>query len=91
MKNKKISYITTMGGLTISNKVLNKYFEYLKRFDDETKKKLIIKLSNSLGSKEKKVFNLKSIFGAWEDERSSKEIVSEIRKSRAEPRTIEKF
>ncbi len=91
MINKKISYITTMGGLTISNKVLNKYFEYLKRFDDETKKKLIIKLSNSIGLKEKKILNLKSIFGAWEDERSSTEIISEIRKSRVETRNIEKF
>ncbi len=91
MINKKISYITTVGGLTISNKVLNKYFEYLKRFDDETKKKLIIKLSNSIGLKEKKILNLKSIFGAWEDERSSTEIISEIRKSRVETRNIEKF
>ncbi len=80
-----------MGGLTISNKVLNKYFEYLKRFDDETKKKLILKLSNSIGLKEKKILNLKSIFGAWEDERSSTEIISEIRKSRVETRNIEKF
>ena len=53
-----------MGNLTITNKVLNRYFDYLIKFDNKTKKKLIIKLTKSLEIKEKKPFDLNSLFGA---------------------------
>ncbi len=77
-----------MENLTITNKVLDKYFEYLLRFDNSTKKKLIIKLTNSLDFKDEKVFDIKSLFGAWKDDKSTKEIIDEIRNSRVEPRDI---
>ncbi len=77
-----------MGNLTITNKVLDRYFDYLIKFDDKTKKKLIIKLTKSLEIKEKKPFDLKSLFGAWKDERSTKSIIEDIKNSRIEPRDI---
>lgn len=80
-----------MGNLTITNKVLERYFEFLGKFDNETKKKLIIKLTNSLELKKAKSFDLKALFGAWKDERSTKEIIYEIRNSRVEPKSLKEF
>ena len=73
-----------MGSLTISNKILDKYFGYLKNLDNNTKKNLIIKLTKSIETKSNKAFDIKSIFGAWEDDRTSDEIISEIKSSRVE-------
>lgn len=73
-----------MGGLTISNKILDKYFGYLKNLDNNAKKNLIIKLTESIETKSKKAFDISSIFGAWEDNRTSDEIISEIKSSRVE-------
>ena len=75
-----------MGSLTISNKIFDKYFGYLKNLDINTKKSLIIKLTKSIETKSKKAFDIESIFGAWEDERTSDEIISEIKSSRVEKR-----
>ena len=84
----KYLYICIMGNLTITNKVLDRYFDYLIRFDNKTKKKLIIKLTKSLEIKEKKSFDLKSLFGAWKDDRSTDLIIDEIKNSRVEPKDI---
>ena len=73
-----------MGGLTISNKILDKYFGYLKNLDNNTKKNLITKLNESIETNSKKEFDINSLFGAWEDERTSDEIISEIKSSRVE-------
>lgn len=75
-----------MGSLTISNKMLEKYFGYLKYLDNNAKKSLIIKLTKSLETKSKKAFDIKSVFGAWEDDRTSDEIINEIKSSRVEKR-----
>ncbi|WP_113923564.1 hypothetical protein [Cognataquiflexum aquatile] len=48
-----------------------------------SKKKLIIKLTESLEAKEEKV-DLFTLFGAWEDNKDSDEIIKEIRESRIE-------
>ncbi len=71
-----------MGSLTVSNKILNKYFSYLKHLDNNAKKLLITKLTNSLKKKPDVVLNSKDMFGAWEDDRSSDEIISEIKAAR---------
>ena len=78
-----------MGSLAVSNKILDKYFGYLKYLDNEAKKNLIIKLTNSIQIEPKKSFDIKSIFGVWEDDRTSDEIISEIKSSRMEKRSIE--
>jgi len=72
-----------MANLTLNNKTLEKYFDLLKGLDNLSKKKLIIKLTESLEIKEEKV-DLRSLFGAWEDDKDSDEIIKEIRESRVE-------
>jgi hypothetical protein len=73
-----------MGSLVISNKILDKYFGYLKNLDNNAKKSLIIKLTQSIETKSKKTFDINSIFGAWEDDRNSDEIINYIKSSRVE-------
>ncbi len=72
-----------MGSLTLNNKTLEKYFGLLKGLDNLSKKKLIIKLTESLETEEVKE-DLETIFGAWEDTKDSDEIIKEIRESRIE-------
>ena len=74
----------------ISNKTIDKYFSFLKKLDNSTKKKLIIKLAKSIEIEEDKSFDLKKLFGAWDDSRDSDAIIKEIRESRANSRNIEK-
>ncbi|MEO5787946.1 MAG: hypothetical protein ACOH2D_01465 [Gelidibacter sp.] len=73
-----------MGGLTISSKILDKYFGYLKNLDVRTKKNLILKLTESMENKPNKKTNPEDLFGAWIDKRSSDDIISDIRNSRIE-------
>ncbi len=72
-----------MANLTVNNKTLDKYFGMLRGLDNLSKKKLIIKLTESLEIKEEKV-DLKTLFGAWEDKKDSDEIIKEISESRVE-------
>ena len=74
-----------MANLTLNNKTLEEYFSLLKGLDDLSKKKLIIKLTESLDKKEEKV-DLRTLFGAWEDDKDSDEIIKEIIESRIEKR-----
>lgn len=80
-----------MGSLTISNKILDKYFGYLKDLDITAKKNLIIKLTQSIETKSQKKSELRSLFGAWEDDRDSDEIISEIKASRVNKINTESF
>ncbi len=75
-----------MGNLTITNKVLERYFNFLLRFDNNTKKKLIVKLTNSLEFNNEKKTDIATLFGAWKDDKSTDEIIAEIRKSRVAPK-----
>jgi len=69
-----------MGNITIDNKALDKYFGLLSRLDNNTKQKLIIRLTESLDF-ENKDRDLKSLFGTWEDTRDGDEIIKEIKYS----------
>ncbi len=80
-----------MGSLTISDKVLDKYFGYLKNLDNAAKKHLIVKLNKSLETKSRKKTELKTLFGAWDDSRESDEIISEIKSSRVSKNHTESF
>ncbi|MBS9767103.1 MAG: hypothetical protein KGV44_06145 [Flavobacteriaceae bacterium] len=71
-------------GLVLRDNTINKYFGFLTQFDNFTKKKLIIKLTESIEVDKENTFDLKSICGAWEDSRSSDEIIMDIKKSRVE-------
>ncbi len=72
-----------MASLTLNNKTLEKYVSLLKGLDNLSKKKIIIKLTESLEVKEERV-DLRTLFGAWEDPKDSDEIIKEIRESRIE-------
>lgn len=87
-----------MGSLVISNKILDKYFGYLKNLDSKSKKSLIDKLTKSIDTKSKKDpvhpaggFDLNKMFGAWKDDRNSDEIISDIKASRVNKTNIESF
>lgn len=73
-----------MGALTVSNIILDKYFRFLKILDVKSKKRLIVKLEESIDSNSNEVFNLTSLFGAWEDNKDSDAIINQIRSSRVE-------
>ena len=78
-------------GLALTNKTIDKYFGFLSRLDNGSKKKLIIKLTESIETKEDRKFSLRSLYGAWEDSRDSDEINREIRESRIDNRSNADF
>lgn len=70
--------------LALKDTTIDKYFGFLVRLDDATKKRLIVKLTESIEIKEKNHHDLASLYGAWEDSRSSDEIINDIKNSRVE-------
>jgi hypothetical protein len=70
--------------IVINNTSLERYLRFLTKLDNVTKKKLIVKLTESIDFNENKGFNLATLNGAWKDSRSSDEIISDIKKSRVE-------
>jgi len=70
--------------IALNNAIIDKYFSFLTRLDNSSKKRLIIKLTESIETNEQSSFDLKDLFGAWEDTRSTEEIISGIRSSRVE-------
>ncbi|MBS1573112.1 MAG: hypothetical protein JST62_12005 [Bacteroidetes bacterium] len=74
--------------IALKNKTIDKYFGFLTRLDNNSKKRLIVKLTESIEVKDKKYFDLKSLYGAWEDERTSDEIINDIKNSRVEKKTL---
>jgi hypothetical protein len=80
-----------MAGLAITNKALDKYFRFLRKLDNNSKKRLIIKLTESINIDSPKSFDINSLYGAWEDTRDSDEIIKEIKESRINYRDIEEL
>lgn len=78
-------------GLSLTNRDIDKYFSFLSRLDNVSKKRLIIKLTESIEDREPKPFDINSLYGAWEDTRSSDEIISEIRESRVDKNNLSEF
>ena len=74
----------------MKNKTIDEYWGVLNRLDNNSKKKLIILLSESIEIEESK-FDLERLFGAWEDSRDSDEIIKVIRESRLNSRDIIEF
>ena len=73
-----------MGHLTISSKILDKYFGFLINLDNNSKKRLIIRLTESIETEKKENTDLNLLYGAWTDDRDSDEINREIRDSSIE-------
>jgi hypothetical protein len=80
-----------MATLAVTNRTLDKYFGFLRKLDNNSKKRLIIKLTESIETKDEPLFDLNSIFGAWEDSIDSDEIIKSIKDSRVNNREIESF
>ena len=77
--------------IALTNSIIDKYFGFLSKLDNASKKQLIIKLSESIEEIEKEKLDLKTLFGAWVDSRSSDEIISEIRESRVDKNDLINF
>ncbi len=73
------------------NRKVNSYFRFMKNWDNESKKDLIIKLTKSINDQSKDKFDFSSCFGAWEDDRSAEEIIDDIRNDRVNNNEIEEF
>lgn len=77
-------------GLALTNKTIDKYFGFLTRLDNGSKKKLIIKLTESIETNDENI-DLRSLFGAWEDDKDSDEIIKEIKASRLDNQNLAEF
>ena len=73
------------------NKLVDSYFRFMKNWDNETKKNLIIKLTQSIDSLDKENRDFSSCFGAWDDNRTADEIIEDLRTDRVDNREIEDF
>lgn len=77
--------------LAQKNKKVNKYFRLMKNWDTESKKNLIIKLTKSINDETNFNRDFSSCFGAWDDDRSTNEIIDDIKNSRVNNPEIEDF
>lgn len=75
--------------ITLKNTTIDKYFGFLTKLDNVSKKRLIVKLTESIDLKEKKHFDLRSLSGAWEDSRTSDQIIADIKNARVEKKSID--
>jgi len=75
----------------LGNNLVDSYFRFMKNWDNETKKNLIIKLTQSIDSKNKAKRDFSSCFGAWDDNRTADEIIDEIRADRVNNPDIDDF
>jgi len=90
--NKSVSlWKTAIMSLALTNKTIERYFGFLTKLDNISKKKLIIKLTESIEFKEEKEFDLSSLYGAWEDYRDSDEIIKDLIDSRVDKQDIAAF
>ena len=71
-------------GYALTNKTIDKYFRFLTRLDNSSKKRLIIKLTESIETKQSTDSDIRSLFGAWDDLKDSDTIIKEIRDSRVD-------
>jgi hypothetical protein len=77
-----------MTTIALSNRSIDNFFRFLYKMDTKSKKRLIIKLTESIEDSKMPNNNLKSLFGSWIDDRDSDLIIKEIRDSRINNRDI---
>lgn len=80
-----------MATLAVTNRTLDKYFGFLRRLDNNSKKRLIIKLTESIEVNDDTTIDLRSLYGAWDDSKDSDEIIKAIKDARVNNREIEPF
>jgi len=72
-----------MANIISNSNTLEMYYRLIESLDDLSKRKLIDRLIESLEAPSNKP-ELKTLFGAWNDERDSDEIINQIKKYRIE-------
>ena len=77
--------------ISIKNKKVASYFKFIRNWDNDLKKDLIIKLTKSIDIKSEDKNDFSSCFGAWEDERTADEIIKDIYSSRVNTNQIVEF
>ncbi len=77
--------------IAIPNNKVDSFFQLMKNWDNELKKDLIIKLTKSITNKSESEFDFSKCFGAWQDERTADEIISDIYNSRKNSSKLEDF
>jgi hypothetical protein len=77
--------------LAAENNKVNNYFRLIRNWDNELKKDLIIKLTNSIHDKSEDSYDFSACFGAWEDDRNANEIIDDLRNDRVNFNNIEEF
>jgi hypothetical protein len=75
----------------VNNRMVDSYFKYMRNWDTDTKKDIIIRLTASIDSQINDKYDFSSCFGAWDDSRSADEIIRELRTDRVNNREIEEF
>lgn len=80
-----------MKSITLNNKSIENFFGFLYNMDTNSKKKLIIKLTESIVETRKEKKNIASLFGSWVDNRDSDLIIKEIKDSRSNNREINRY
>lgn len=82
-----------MATITLDNSSLKKYIDLLRKLDVKSRKKIVSELNDSIkeSEDEKKGNDFFSLFGSWNDDRDSDEIIKDIRSSRVDNRDIENF
>lgn len=82
-----------MATITLDNSSLKKHIDLLRKLDIKSKKKIVSELNNSIkeSEDEKKDNDFFSLFGSWNDDRYSDEIIKDIRSSRVDNRDVESF
>ena len=70
--------------IVLNNNSIDKYYGFLNKLDNNSKKRLIIKLTESIEVKLNTKFDLKSLCGSWIDSRTTEEIITDIKESRIE-------
>ncbi len=71
-----------MNTIAYNQKTLDNILGYLSKMDTKSKKGIIIKLTESITEKETEKKSVSSLFGSWNDNRDSDEIISEILNAR---------
>lgn len=77
--------------IAVTNRMVDSYFRFMRNWNTDAKKNIIIKLTASIDSKTNDDHDFSSCFGAWEDERTADEIINELSADRVNSKEIEPF
>lgn len=75
----------------VNNNMINNYFRFMRNWDIDTKKDMIVKLTLSIDEKMDSKHDFSTSFGAWSDNRSAQEIIDDLKLNRTNNHEIEAF